>query len=84
MKSTSTGFMKYLKISVVLVSFLGVTVSYQNCSQKSTDFGEVSSLSSFSSLSSEDDLFTMLQEARDLAALLKTYDLSADSASRTF
>lgn len=81
MKVSSTGIKRYLKFAAVITSMLLITVSYQNCGQKTTDFEEMSSLNSFSSLSSEDDLFTMLQEARDLAALLKTYDLSADANS---
>jgi hypothetical protein len=81
MKATTTGIKRYLKIGVLSASLLLLTVVYQNCGQKTTEFEEMSSFSSFSALSSEDDLFTMLQEARDLAALLKTYDLSADPNS---
>lgn len=73
-------FKKYLRIAAFALSFAVVGTAYQNCSQPATGFEDMSSMS-LSSLSSEDDLFNMLQEARELSALLKTFDLSKDTAS---
>lgn len=71
---------KYLRISAFVAVFGVVGVAYQNCSQPSTGFEDMSSMK-LSALSSEDDLFNMLQEARELSALLRTFDLNADKAS---
>lgn len=79
--TNKTAINRLMRSGVILASFVLIGFAYQNCSQTGTGFAQTSANASFSSLSSEDDLFNMLQEARELSALLKTYDLSADSAS---
>jgi hypothetical protein len=78
--STQTKLKKFIRAGLVVCSLAFVGLAYQNCSQPTTGF-QNSGSSSLSSLSSEDDLFSMLQEARELSSLLNTYDLSKDTAS---
>lgn len=77
------GLNKYFKAGFLAVAALVIGVSYQNCSKSDISSSDMtaSGLNSFSSLSSEDELFSMLQEARELSALLRTYDLSQDTSS---
>lgn len=83
MKAKLLGLNKYFKAGFLAAAALVISVSYQNCSKSDVSSSDMSAsgLNSFSSLSSEDELFAMLQEARELSSLLRTYDLSQDSAS---